>query len=107
VNVAERRAIPSEHGMVDLVTRRLSIRGRVQGVGYREAMRREARRLGVTGWVRNRHDGSVEAVVQGTPEAVDALMQWVHQGPPLAVVLRVEAMPADGTFAQFDRAPTA
>jgi len=107
VNVAERRATPAEESMVDLVTRRLSIRGRVQGVGYRDAMRIEARRLGVTGWVRNRHDGSVEAVVQGAPEAVEALMQWVHRGPPLAMVLRVETFPADGVFAQFDRAPTA
>lgn len=107
MNVAERRAAPAEDSAVDIVTRRLSIRGRVQGVGYRDAMRQEARRLGVTGWVRNRHDGSVEAVVQGSPESVEALMQWVHRGPPLAMVLRVEAFPADGTFAQFDRAPTA
>lgn len=92
--------------MVDVVTRRLSIRGRVQGVGYRDAMRSEARRLRVTGWVRNRHDGSVEAIVQGPPEAVDALMLWVHRGPPLAMVLRVEVSQADGSFAQFDRTPT-
>jgi acylphosphatase len=107
VNVAERRADPTEGSTLDLVTQRLSIRGRVQGVGYRDAMRSEARRLGVTGWVRNRLDGSVEAVVQGPPEAVDALMQWVHRGPPLAMVLRVESVPADGVFTQFDRAPTA
>lgn len=107
MTVAERRADPAEDGVVDVVTRRLSIRGRVQGVGYRDAMRIEARRLGVTGWVRNRHDGSVEALVQGRPEAVDAMMQWVHRGPPLAMVLRVEAFPADGVFTQFDRAPTA
>ena len=91
----------------DLVTLRLSIRGRVQGVGYRDVMRAEARRLGVTGWVRNRHDGSVEAVVHGRAEAVEALMEWVHRGPPAAMVLRVEAGPAEGTFTQFDRAPTA
>jgi acylphosphatase len=106
VNVAERRADPAAGSTLDIVTQRLSIRGRVQGVGYRDAMRHEARRLGVAGWVRNRHDGSVEAVVQGPPEAVDALMQWVHRGPPLAMVLRVEVSPADGSFAQFDRAPT-
>jgi acylphosphatase len=107
VSVAERLAAPTGGIAVDVVTQRLSIRGRVQGVGYRDAMRIEARRLGVTGWVRNRHDGSVEALVQGTPEAVDALMQWVHRGPPLAMVLRVEAVPADGVFTRFDRAPTA
>jgi len=106
VNVAERRAEPTEGSTLGIVTQRLSIRGRVQGVGYRDAMRSEARRLGVTGWVRNRHDGSVEAVVQGPPEAVDALMNWVHRGPPLAMVLRVDVSPADGVFSQFDRAPT-
>lgn len=107
MNVAERRADTTEGGTLDIVTQRLSIRGRVQGVGYRDAMRSEARRLGVTGWVRNRHDGSVEAVVQGPREAIDALLRWVHRGPPLAMVLRVESVPADGVFTQFDRAPTA
>ena len=107
MTVAERLSDPAQDSAAGIVTRRVSIRGRVQGVGYRDAMRHEARRLGVTGWVRNRHDGSVEALVQGSPEAVDALMQWVHRGPPLAMVLRVEAFPADGAFTQFDRAPTA
>ena len=107
MNAAEPVAAPPESFAVAIVTQRMSIRGRVQGVGFRDAMRIEARRHGVTGWVRNRHDGSVEALVQGTPEAVDALMQWVHRGPPLAMVLRVEGVPADGVFTHFDRAPTA
>ena len=107
MTVAERLVAADEDSAAYVVTRRLSIRGRVQGVGYRDAMRIEARRVGVTGWVRNRHDGSVEALVHGTPEAVDALMQWVHRGPPLAMVLRVEVVPAEGVFTQFDRAPTA
>lgn len=88
--------------------RHLSIRGRVQGVGYRESMRVEAARLGVQGWVRNRHDGSVEAWIEGVPEAVEALLAWVHRGPPAAMVLRVEATPAEpGSLDAFERRPTA
>ena len=56
--------------------RRLVIRGWVQGVWFRESMRREAEALGVAGWVRNRTDGTVEALVEGTPEAVDAIVHW-------------------------------
>ncbi len=55
-------------------TQRLQIQGRVQGVWFRESMRREAGRLGVTGWVRNCSDGSVEAVIQGSLQATDALI---------------------------------
>ena len=58
--------------MSERQTRRLAIRGRVQGVFYRESMRREAVRLGITGWVSNRRDGTVEAVVQGPAEGVEA-----------------------------------
>lgn len=74
----------------DLIARHLSIRGKVQGVGYRESMRRQAEQLRIVGWVRNRHDGSVEALIQGTQSAVDALIDWVHQGPMSAKVLRVQ-----------------
>ncbi len=89
------------------ITRHLSIRGRVQGVGFRETMRHEAQRLGVTGWVRNRFDGSVEAVIQGTPAQIAAMMTWTHAGPPGAKVLRVEEAEADGQFDRFERLPTA
>ena len=68
---------------------RLRIRGRVQGVFYRDSTRREARRLGLRGWVCNRSDGSVEAVAQGPPEQVAALIDWCHEGPALARVLEV------------------
>ncbi len=72
------------------VTRHLRVRGRVQGVYYRESMRLEADRLSVTGWVRNRRDGDVEAVLQGEAEAVAALIDWARHGPPAARVDAVE-----------------
>jgi acylphosphatase len=86
---------------VTSVTRRLSIRGRVQAVGFRYWMTRRARELGVSGWVRNRSDGSVEAMVQGSPEAVAAIIDWAHQGPPAAQVTEVKAEPAQGSFSGF------
>lgn len=64
--------------------------GRVQGVGYRDALQAEARAHGVTGWVRNRRDGSVEAILRGTPEGVEAIIGWARRGPPLARVASVQ-----------------
>lgn len=89
----------------------LRITGRVQGVGYRAGLRREALARGIAGWVRNRADGSVEAVLQGEAAAVDALVAWARRGPPAARVERVEAEPAQGAldrpYAGFDELPTA
>ena len=68
------------------LTRRLTISGRVQGVGFRWSLAAEAKSLGLNGWVRNRQDGSVEALLSGTPEAVDALTLWAYRGPPSARV---------------------
>jgi len=65
------------------------VSGRVQGVWYRESCRREAERLGVGGWVRNRPDGRVEIEVEGSRPAVDALLTWATHGPPHAIVERV------------------
>ena len=70
--------------------RRIVVRGTVQGVGYRWSCRREATRLGVVGWVRNRSDGAVEIVVEGPDDAVDALTDWARRGPPSARVSDVE-----------------
>ncbi len=71
---------------------RLLISGRVQGVWFRESMKRRADDLGVTGWVRNLADGRVEAVVCGSTERIDALLVWAHKGPPLARVDQVERL---------------
>jgi acylphosphatase len=87
--------------------RHLLIHGRVQGVGYRESLRIEATRLGVTGWVRNRRDGTVEAVVAGGDEAIIAITDWAHRGPSFAKVTAVDIAPADGSFAAFEVLPTA
>jgi acylphosphatase len=87
-------------------TRHLVIVGRVQGVGFRYAMGRKARELAVTGWVRNRADGSVEAVVQGSPEAIARIVAWARHGPPHSAVDRVEVEPDEGTFDSFETRPT-
>ena len=87
--------------------RHLRIAGRVQGVGFRLYMQREARSRGVTGWVRNRVDGTVEAVVQGTPEAVDAMIAWANRGPPSAAVSEVKVTESSGDYADFATLPTA
>jgi len=92
--------------MNDSITRHLVIRGRVQGVGYRAGMMREALRLGVTGWVRNRLDGSVEAVVCGPSHAVEALIVWAQRGPTMARVDDVQLQPATGTYTRFEQRPT-
>ncbi len=72
----------------------LVIRGRVQGVGFRYATATAARRLGVAGWVRNLPDGAVEVVAAGAPDAVRALVDWCHHGPPSARVTQVAELPA-------------
>ena len=92
--------------MTDRVTRRLVIRGRVQGVWFRESMRIEAERLGVAGWVRNRMDGSVESVIQGSAQAIDAMTRWAHRGPEAARVQSVEASDAAGDYLRFEKRPT-
>jgi acylphosphatase len=71
----------------------LRIDGNVQGVGYRWSLKREAESQGVAGWVRNRPDGSVEAVLHGPTSAVNAVVQWARLGPQGAWVRSVEVEP--------------
>jgi acylphosphatase len=92
--------------MTERVTRHLAIHGEVQGVWFRESMRIEAERLGISGWVANRLDGSVEAVVQGLPEAVDAITRWARHGPERARVDHVLVTDSGGNFARFEKRPT-
>ncbi len=74
----------------------LFVSGRVQGVGFRDSMQRRADELGLKGWVRNRRDGRVEAVVAGAKDRVDELLDWARTGPPMATVtdVRAKARPA-------------
>ena len=81
---------------------RLRIFGVVQGVGFRWSMIQEARRLGVRGGVRNCRDGSVEAIVAGTTQALEQIIDWARKGPSSAVVTRVEVLAGEGTFESFD-----
>jgi len=85
------------------------VSGRVQGVGYRDACVSRARAVGVTGWVRNRMDGSVEAMLQGSPAQLADLCSWLREGMPAALVddLEVTRLPAPfPRFDGFDRLPT-
>jgi acylphosphatase len=72
--------------------RRLLVRGHVQGVFFRDELKRRAEREGVAGWVANRDDGAVEALLEGEPEAVERLVDWAREGPPDA---RVEHLAAE------------
>jgi acylphosphatase len=72
-----------------VVRRRVVVRGRVQGVWFRESARRRAEELGLAGWVRNNPDGTVEAEAEGPPEDVEVFVSWLGHGPPQA---RVDAI---------------
>lgn len=90
------------------VARHLMILGRVQGVFYRNWTVETARGLGLTGWVRNRMDGSVEALVQGEAGAVDRFVASAQDGPPAAKVARIEATNAPvEALNDFEKKPTA
>jgi acylphosphatase len=86
---------------------RIHIAGRVQGVGFRYWMQDQARSLKIAGWVRNRRDGGVEAVISGEPEAVEALLSRCRRGPSTARVGEVRILGEnEGNYAQFEIRPT-
>ncbi|KQP01675.1 acylphosphatase [Leifsonia sp. Leaf264] len=91
----------------EIVTaRHIVIRGGVQGVGFRWFAREEAGRLGVAGWIRNSGDGSVEAVIEGTDAALEAMLAWLRVGPPAASVTAVDvtdAVPSGSRGFRIDR----
>jgi acylphosphatase len=86
----DEKPAPQPAGGSGLARVRLQVRGEVQGVGFRYAAVREATRLGLRGWVRNRWDDSVELVAEGSREDLEALLAWCRVGPRLARVHRVE-----------------
>jgi acylphosphatase len=91
---------------VDEIVLRLEIRGSVQGVGYRWATVEEARRPGIRRWVRNRRDGTVEATVMDTPEAVDRNVGRVRKGPRSSAIEAVDVLAGEGAFDSFGPRPT-
>ena len=89
-----------------MITRHLVIHGRVQGVYFRESMRQRARQLGVNGWVRNRTDGTVAAMVQADADAVTIIIEWAWSGPGAASVTDVRIEDGDGSYSTFETLPT-
>jgi acylphosphatase len=83
----------------------ITVHGKVQGVGYRHATVRRAHMLGVTGWVQNLPNGTVEALVQGTPDQVDRMLEWMRRGPPAAAVreLETERQFIDKRYGRFEQ----
>lgn len=96
--------------MVEDTTRTVHVRieGRVQGVGFRAFVEMRANELGLSGWVRNRRDGAVEAVLQGRTEVVEDMLAECSKGPPAAVVDRIHIIGEGvGAFDGFEVRPTA
>lgn len=90
-----------------LIARHLLIHGRVQGVYYRASARDMATQLGLSGWVRNRSSGEVEAIVSGPEQAVERFIDWARQGPPAATVTHIDITPAEIQHGCFEQQPTA
>jgi acylphosphatase len=84
------------------VVKHLVINGRVQGVAYRYSMMEQATALNITGWVRNRRDGTVEAMVSGSPMAIGSMVAWARRGPQGSDVTDVVVEDATGKFTAFE-----
>jgi acylphosphatase len=96
-----------DDGMLE--TRLVRVRGRVQGIGYREACVRRAEALGVRGWVRNRMDGSVELMMQGSRKQLVEMCTWLSDGMPAALVEELDVTELQPPFPRlevFERLPT-
>ena len=89
-----------------IITKHLIVHGRVQGVYFRASMCQEAAKLGVAGWVCNRRDGSLEAMLQGEAASVDQLIDWARHGPPGARVEHVYIADGHGSYLDFSARPT-
>ena len=85
--------------MTETLVRRVVVEGLVQGVGYREFARRAALRFGVSGWVRNRSDGTVEALIIGAPAVVEAMLVEMRRGPRGAAVTGLALLDPEGVDA--------
>lgn len=89
--------------------RQVRVQGRVQGVGYRYACVQQAAALGISGWVRNRVDGSVEALLQGEPHQLERMCDWMRDQVPAAQVRQIDITPAQPSagLEGFEQRPTA
>ena len=98
------------HSNAPLETKFVQVFVRVQGVGYRYACVQQARALAVTGWVRNRMDDSVEAMLQGTPQQLADMCDWMREGTPSALVEKMDMTDVPPPFPRlegFEQRPTA
>lgn len=94
--------------MTNVRSLRIAITGRVQGVAFRDWMRTEAKTLGLGGWVRNRRDGSVEAVISGEAQSIEDMLARCRRGPPAARVKEIVALSEeDAPSTSFAIRPTA
>lgn len=89
-----------------ILSKKIHIFGHVQGVFFRASLSREANKHAITGWVRNRRDGSLEALLQGEAEALESLIEWARHGPPGARVDRIEISDGYGDYPAFSQRPT-
>ena len=97
----------NEHTASEPIAHHLLIHGKVQGVYYRASAEAEALRLGLSGWVRNRFSGQVEAVASGPRDKVETFIDWAHAGPPAAEVTHIEISSAEPPDEGFRVLPTA
>lgn len=81
--------------MADAIARRVKVHGRVQGVFFRDTARRRAQELGLSGWIRNCPDGTVEALFEGEAEAIEAAVEFCRRGPPRAEVADIDVWEAE------------